>query len=750
MSSLQPKPRPKHSPESWVVFVSSYPPRQCGIATYTKHLADAVAKQAPRSVMMKILAINPSKTKSYHYPRQVVGQVAEGDADGFRKAAEQLNADPRVKLVVISHEFGLFGGESGDALLPFLETIKVPVVTIFHTVLPREYKGYGAVAQRIIDRSDRIMVMNQSALKLLKGEYAVPDGNATVIPHGIPVIPAYSQMQAKKTVGLGGYRVLVSFGLLSPNKGYELVIQGLTDVVRQYPDVLYLILGQTHPNVLKKQGEAYRYSLEELAHELGLEQHVRFYNQYMAQPDIIKYLKAADIFISASQEPKQMVSGTLCYALGSGTATVSTPFIHARELAGQNILMLAEFQQPESFSRPILELFGNPRLQHEYEERAFTVTRPMTWPNIGLAFFKMIQPYLAHNSNVTATQLPTLPRVSLKHLMRLTDGFGVVQFADRSIPDIESGYCVDDVSRALVAITMHWVIYRKANLLPNVKKYLAFIEYVQAEDGRFFNFVDRQKTVNTADWSADAHARTLWALGYLMAAPEIPTDLKEKANQLLTAALPVTSTLERPRSMAFAVTGLYFALQYADRDILRRQLRACADALVGQFDSHAGDDWLWFENKLTYSNSKLPEALFYAYIVTQEERYLQVAETTLAFLIDLTIENGVFHPIGQDGWYERNGKRAYYDQQPVDVSSMVRTLTVAYRVTDNIEYRNLARLTYSWFLGNNALHRLLYNETTGGCHDGLGEQDVNQNQGAESTIVHLTARLCMDTRAKIL
>ncbi|MFH1426158.1 MAG: glycosyltransferase [Candidatus Kerfeldbacteria bacterium] len=750
MSDGTQQPEPKRSPESWVVFISSYPPRECGIATYTKHLSQEIAKQMPKPMQAKIIAINPSKTKSYDYSRNVIREVAEGDREGFKETAEWLNRQTRVKLVVISHEFGLFGGKTGDALLPFLETIKKPVMTIFHTVLPRSHKQYGEPTERVIEHSDQIIVMNKTAMKLMSKEYNVLAKKIALIPHGIPTIPAYSKDEARKKIGLGDRLVLSSFGLLGPCKGYDVVLSGLPQVVREFPNVIYLILGQTHPKILQKQGEVYRHKLERLVRKLKLENNVRFYNHYLSQEDVVKYLKATNIYVCASQDPNQMVSGTLSYALGSGTATVSTPFMHARELAEDNVIMLANFVDPSSFAKAILALLKDPSKRQEYEERAFTTTRKMTWPNVAHAYYKRMLPYLGELADKQASQLPALRSVSLKHLMRLTDDFGVIQFAQRSVPDIESGYCVDDVSRALVALTTYWVIYRKPAILLTIRKYLDFIRYVQGKDGRFFNYVDKNKIINTEDWSRDAHARTVWALGYLMAAPGIPKTLKVRAETLFAASLPIAKHMDSLRSMSFSTIGLYFFFQYSHSPAAKKQLTAYAEALVKQFDAHAHGDWQWFEDRLTYSNSKLPETLFYAFTVTRNKRYLEVAETALDFLIRTTFVNEVFHPIGQDGWYERNGKRAHFDQQPVDTASMVRTLMVAYRVTDRLEYLEKAHVAYSWFLGNNALHLLLYNETTGGCHDGLGKEAVNQNQGAESTIVHLMARLCIDTRAKLL
>ncbi len=735
--------------EAWVVFLSSYPPRECGIATFTKHLSEAIDRHTPAWLKTKVYALNESKTKHYRYHKKVIGEIVEGDRGRFAEVARELNADERVRLVVVEHEFGLFGGESGDAVMSFYEALDKLVFTTVHTVMPNPEEHYLKGLTAVIEASAKVVVMNETGAGLLQSVYGVASEKILVIPHGIPPVPLYDPQVAKRQIGFADRKIISTFGLINPDKGIEVVLEALPPVVEQFPEVLFLIVGQTHPSIVARFGEGYRQSLVQQVGQLGLSDNVRFVPQYLPEKELVRYLRATDIYVNSSQNPDQIVSGTLAYAIGAGRAVISTPFLHAKELAEQGLCLLTEFEEPASFTAPLVELLAHSEKRRALEEVAYAGTRHTTWPNVALAYYREFADYLP-GEQAGMKNLPALPTVRLGHLLRLTDGFGVIQFSHHSKPDVSSGYCVDDTARAMLALAMHWSVYRKELVFPKLQICLDFIEYVQGEDGRFHNMVDIERTVNTVDWSSDAHARTLWALGYVMDLPGLPKGLRAQAGHLFREAMPALSLLATSRSISFAIAGLYYAYQADSSPVLQEHIVGFADRLVELYEEHAHDTWQWFENELTYSNSKLPEALLYAYAATKNGRYLEVAETTLDFLRGETFYDGIFHPIGQEGWYVKDKPKARFDQQPIDVASMVRTLIVAHRVTKKGVYLDEAAATYHWFLGRNALHRMIYDPETGGCHDGLRESGVNQNQGAESTIVHLMARFSIDTRVKLL
>jgi len=738
----------KKTQQNVILYLSTYPPRQCGIATFTQNLRQAVDQQTPRGVGARVIAINKDKTKYYQYSRQVLHQVVEGSEYDFIEMAERINVMDNVKIVHVQHEFGLFGGEYGGVVLSFLGHLKKPAVVTFHTVLPHPEKGYLDMTKQVSGLVDHIVVMNKTAKHLLHSVYGIDEKKMTIIPHGIPNIAPYDQQKAKERIGYSERFLLSSFGLLNPNKGLEVVIDALPTLVKKIPSVLYLIIGQTHPDIIEQHVEQYRKTLRDRVQKNGLEEHVKFYNEYLSEKDIIKYLQATDVYISASTQPDQIVSGTLSYAIGAGKAVVSTPFLHAKEYAESGLCRLASFNNPKSFSQQIQTLLSNKEERHELEEHVYAETRHMTWENVGLAhatLYNKITPLTD-----SADDGRKLPRIRLDHLLRLSDDFGVIQFSKRISPDRASGYSVDDGSRALIALCTHWSVFKKRAVFPFMDTYVQFIDYVQDRDGTIHNMVSIDRVVDTKDWSRDAHARTMWSLGYLMNTKGLPRPFKERASTMFEKSLKVLSKLDTPRSISFAIAGMYFMNKQHKQPHLIKKIIVCADELVARYQDHSQQDWHWFEEHLSYSNSKLSEALFYAYAATGVDEYKKVAVESFDFLREHTIYDGVFHPIGQDGWYVRGKERATHDQQPVDVAAMVQTCLIAYQLTKKEQYKREAEIVYSWFLGKNVLQQMMYDSATGGSYDGLHTDRVNLNQGAESTIVHILARLALEKGSVLL
>ena len=470
---------------------------------------------------------------------------------------------------------------------------------------------------------------------------------------------------------------------------------------------------------------------------MKLQKHVKFYNKYVKLEEIIQYLKATDIYLSTSDNPNQITSGTLSYAMGCGRAVVSTPFFHAKDIVSNERGRLVEFKNPESIAKAIAEILSSDKQRVEMEKNAYYYTRHMTWQNVAMSYGKVFKKVLK-DKNI---EIKELPKINIKHLVKLTDDFGIIQFANQSNPDKNSGYTLDDNARALLTATMYYEKFKEYKQLRLMKVYLDYINYVKGKDGKLYNFVNKDKIIDLSNWSEDAHGRAIWALGYLSTIEEIPKDLKNKSENLFLEALSACSVMSSPRAMAFSIAGLYNYNKNKNSQLITKNIRKLADVLVSHYNHNSHEGWQWFEPYLTYSNSKLPEALFYSYQATNDQKYLEIAAESLNFLMSKTFENETFIPIGQKGWYEKDKERSYFDQQPVEAGYTVQTLIEAYKATQNEKYKDYALNAFKWFLGSNMLQQTVYNESTGGCHDGIGEGAVNLNQGAEATLSYLLARL---------
>lgn len=719
--------------------MGTYPPRECGIATFTRDLKTAIDRKFSPKIKPKVVAINNNSTNFYNYPRDVLIQISDAHASEYAEAACKINNMKQIKLINIQHEFGIFGGEYGSHLLSFLENIKKPVIVTFHTVLPEPNEKLRKIVQSIAKKSACIIVMNNKAIDILAKEYGV-DKDVFVIPHGIPTVPFMSSQAEKAKIGMKGRIVISSFGLISSNKGYEHVIDALPRVVKQFPNLVYLIIGQTHPVVRKREGEKYRIFLEKKVESLGLQEHVKFYNKYLTLNEITKYLKATDVYISSAINPNQIVSGTLSYALGCGRPVVSTPFLHAKEAVSQERGILCEFNSPKSFAESIMKVLSDTDLKDKMGMSAYYYTRHMTWPNVALAYMEVFNKY----TSIMEKPLSALPKVKFSHLAGLTDDFGVIQFASNTEPETASGYTLDDNARAMIASCMHYQSSKADSELKRIMIYLNFIKYVQQSDGKLYNLVGYDRKINFKHWSDDAHGRALWALGLLISTSSIPSEIKAEARQVFEKALNSIEEYKSPRAAAFTLMGLCYMNTFVNSTTNIAKIRELAEFLSYLYSINSSDKWKWFERYITYSNSKLSEALLYAYLATDEKKYLDIAQESLEFLMATTFENGMLVPVGNDGWFHKEGRKAIFDQQPEDVSSMVQTLAFAHEITKNEFYKKKAHIAFQWFLGNNTLRQVIYDESTGGCYDGIGQSSINLNQGAESTISYLIARLTLE------
>jgi glycosyltransferase involved in cell wall biosynthesis len=729
----------KKEAEPQILFLSTFPPRECGIATFTKDLSESIDQRFFPTLKSKICAMNSNGTNIYNYSKKVGLQIGDTEIGEYIETAKQINNNKNIKIVVIQHEYGIFGGgDYGDFLIPFLEILNKPVIVTFHSVLPDPNPHLKKVTQEIASRVDAIIVMTKKGVEILRKYYQIQT-RIHVIPHGIPTTTLETQSREKKKLGLQKHKVALTFGLVGPGKGYDHVIEALPEVVKKHPELLYIIVGETHPSVRKKEGERFRNQLERRVKELKLQNNVKFYNKYIPLNEIVQYIKASDIYICPPENPNQITSGTLVYAMGCGRAIIATPFLHAKDIVTENRGILCdEFKNSENIKSAILEILENPEKRKEMERNAYHYTRHMAWPNVASSYGRVFNEIIKN----TGVQFKELPKINIKHLMRLTDNFGIIQFANQTIPDINSGYTLDDNARALLACAMHFKRFNEYKQLKLIKTYLDYIKFVKNDDGKLYNFVDKNKIIQDK-WSEDAHGRALWALGYLNQIKGIPKDLKSKAEHIFLETLPAASIMRSPRAIAFTIAGLFNYNKTRKSDYIKQNIKKLADILVSHYKTNSKEDWQWFEPYLTYSNSKLPEALLYTYQVTKEPHYLEIALKTLDFLISKTFRDETFIPIGQRGWYLQNQERSYFDQQPIDAGYTVQTLITAFKITKQEKYKSHSINAFQWFLGKNLINQTIYNEQTGGCHDGLGESSINLNQGAESTISYLMARLTL-------
>lgn len=726
-----------------VLFVSTYPPRECGIATFTRDLANAIEKKFLPYLSTKVLAMNSNGVNMYNYPQKTIYQLSDNDRKSYKKIAQKINRDKSIKIVIVQHEFGIFGGDYGKYLIDFLKELKKPKILNFHSILPRPEEDRVKIVRSIAKYVDEILVMTPKGVDILRKKYGLTTP-IRVIPHGIPTVSFERQKAAKKSLGFENKTVLFSFGMMSVNKSYEHVIKALPEVVKKYPNLVYIILGATHPNIIKHEGEVYRNSLIAKVKKLGLENNVKFYNKYVDSKEIIQFLKACDVYVCSSFTPEQITSGTLSYAMGCGRAVVSTPFLHAQDLVQKDRgILVDKFRNSKSFTKALLEILSDKKKLREMEMNNYEFTRKMTWPNVALAYGEIIREHI----KVPDVFFEKLPEINVSHVKRMTDDFGMVQFAKYSDPDWKSGYTLDDNARALVVAAELYSKFRTPSLLKLVNTYFDYLKYVQDEDGRFYSLVSKDKKLNEGAWSEDSQGRAIETVGYLSSVQAIPNEIKKEAREMVLKALPNLNNIHAPRALSFAIKGLYYFNKENYSEEIIKIISKFADELVGLFEENSEVGWEWFEKELTYVNSKMCESLFYAYMVTRKENYLDVAVKSLNFLASKTFEKGVFVPIGQNGWFKKDGERAYFDQQPVDTTSMLKALTLAYKVTRNSDYEKKALATFQWFFGKNTLKQMVYDEKTGGCYDGFDESAANLNQGAESTLAYLSARLEVENLA---
>lgn len=728
--------------EGNILYISTYPPRECGIATFTKDLTSSMDRKFNPTLKSKILAINENGSSFYNYNRSVIYQINESDIEDYIESAKKINNDDKVKLVSIQHEFGIFGGvANGEFLISFLEHLNKPCVITFHSVRPSPDEQRKKIVQAIARRSSAIVVMAESAIDILNKVYKIPREKLYLIHHGVPNIPFKKDIEnIKKSLGLEGKYILSTFGLINRGKGIEYVIKALPNIVKKHPNLVYLVIGETHPKVRKREGESYRNELIELVKKLGLKKHVRFYNKYLTLDEIVLYLRATDIYIYPVLDPYQIVSGTLAYAMSAGTVIIGTPSLYAKEMLRDGRGLLTKFKDTKSMRETILKVMKDKSLRKRIETKVYNFSRKMLWPNVARDYLEVFKKVIEVNDKIGVYKFP---RIKIKHLITMTDDTGIIQHAKHSISDRSTGYTLDDNARALIVAVKHYERTKSAKSITLINTYLSFIYHMQNKDGTFHNLLSYDRRFLDDVGSGDSYGRAIWGLGELLNS-NIHDSIKMNAKFILDTALKSIDKLEAIRPKAYSIIGLVKYYKSYKKEETLKIIEKLANDLVKSYKEHSTENWQWFEESITYSNGTISEALFLAYELTGNNEFLEVARKTLDFLTSLVMIDNTLVPVGHNGWYNKGERRAFYDQQPIDASAMVEAYMAAYKIAKNETYREKAALSYNWFLGKNSINQVIYDESTGGCYDGLLPDCVNLNQGAESTICHLLARFSLE------
>jgi len=743
-----------------IAVVGNYLPRQCGIATFTTDLCEALSAECGAA---QLVAVPVNDTESgYAYPARVRLALAQDDLSSYEQAAEFLNFT-NFDLVCLQHEYGIFGGPAGSHILALLRRLKMPVITTLHTVLREPNPDQRRVMEEIATLSDRLIVMSELSSQFLQEIFRVPGSKIDIVPHGVPDLPFLDPNFYKERFRVEGKAVLLTFGLLSPNKGIENVIQALPNILSKHKNVVYIVAGATHPHILRREGDHYRAHLQALAKEMGVESRVIFHNRFVRPEEMVEFIGAADIYITPYRHEEQVVSGTLAYALGAGKAIISTPYWHAIELLDDRRGALVPFQDPDAIARKTIELLDTPAIRHAMRIRAYQYARGMVWKRVAQGYMasfgqarsdRMREPRVTFTDRTLAKCLDRLPPLKLDYLLRLTDDTGLLQHATFAVPNCCEGYTTDYNARALVlTILLKQLGQAQPLAIENLApRYLAFLGHAfNPLNGRFRNLLTYARTWSEEQGSEDCHGRALWALGTVLARSKDQA-LRGAAGHLFEIASPAVTTFTSPRAWAFALLGIeeYLNSFPGDRNALGIS-SVLATRLVELYRSNLSPEWNWFEDVVAYSNARLAQAVLAAGRRRADHELVSVGLAALDWLCEIQrcTEQSHFVPIGSLGFYRKGGEQARFDQQPIEAGGTVSACLEAYRTTGDDRWRKEAWSAFNWFLGGNDLQIALYDPGTGGCRDGLHPERVNENQGAESTLAFLMAQVEMRLQGEV-
>lgn len=736
-----------------IAVIGNYLPRQCGIATFTTDLSQALARELPSEDNLINVAMDDI-VEGYNYPSQVKFRVRENVQSDYFWAADYLNAN-QYDAVIVQHEYGIFGGEDGSYILQMLQSLKMPVITNLHTVLENPSEGQRKVMKGLAKYSDRLLVMSKKAFDILTKVYEIDRKMIAFIPHGIPDASFKPPGVYNRLFGLENKDVILTFGLLSPDKGLESMIEAMPAIIKENPNAVYLILGQTHPHVLDKSGDSYRRGLQQLVNKLGMNNYVIFHNHFVKLETLVQYIQTSKIYAIPYLKKEQITSGTLSYALGVGAAIVSTPFWHAEELLSGGRGRLVPFSDSAAMANEINNLLANDHEREVMRFKGYQYARSMLWNEVSKSHLELISKVKERKplENVQEKGIKyhkifnDLPEINLSHLKTMTDDTGLLQHAKYMTPNFHHGYCVDDNARGLIAITKYYSLRKDKGVLPLIQKYLAFLYYAfNQENGRFRNFMSYDRRWMELAGSEDSHSRALWGLGVTVKeAPDCA--IRNMAMRLFLESLPVVEHFTSPRAWGYAVLGLQAYLSVYQGDILARKIRDdLAMKIYELFKNNASEEWHWCEGTATYANAVLPHALIVAGKWMPNEEMHETGLKALKWLLKMqTASNGHISIIGNDGWLDKKGNRSMFDQQPIEVKGLINACLDAYVETGDKKWFEESERCLSWFLGHNDLQIPVCDHKTGGCGDGLERQGVNGNHGAESTLAWVISLVNMHT-----
>jgi glycosyltransferase involved in cell wall biosynthesis len=729
-----------------IICIGNFPPRQCGIATFTENLIKAIQSAAQLQfveVEIEIIAMNDGD-QNYEYPAIVTKTIRDQVKSDYIEAANYINQS-NADLCLLQHEYGIFGGNSGLLLLSLLRRLKTPLVTTLHSVLQQPNFHQKEVLKKIAQYSARIIVMSKLAIDFLQEIFEVPSSKITCIEHGVPDFELMKQSLPNKRKEWVDRKVLLTFGLIGRNKGIETVLKALLGIIEKHPDVLYVIMGKTHPNVVRHAGEEYREWLIQLTQKLNITSHVQFIDEYVNERQLVASLLAADIYITPYLNRAQITSGTLCYALGGGCAVLSTPYWHAEEILINGRGGLFGFGDFAMLTSQVNDLLDDPNALQSMQENAYAYGCSIAWPLIGKSYITMFESVI---EKAPVNQIEKEPEFHLidypfnpQHILRMTDNTGILQHAHGCTPNYKTGYCLDDNARGLLLSMMAYQQFKEPKYISLAVRYLAYINHMQHKDGSFDNFMTFSHTLFENDQSQDAYGRSIWALGYLIRyAPN--DDLFQLGHELFHKALCHVQHLNHARGYANCILGLYhYVNRFPDQDRFVKMISEMANTLCDGYEQCSKENWQWVENIITYDNGLLPASLYKAFEITGNERFLQVADVTTKFLESKCFIHQHLSLIGNRRWLRMDEDYELFAQQPIDAMAMIILYDSIHKLKKDSYSSVKLKTCFKWFLGYNDLDLPLYDEETKGCNDGIEEFSINRNQGAESTIAYHLAWL---------
>ncbi len=728
-----------------ILFITTFPPRECGIATYSHDLIEALNNKFNRSFKINICPLE-SDSEQHTYDVDVKYILNTNYPEAYKTLARFINNDAAIEIVMVQHEFGLFNENEKD-FIDFLKALYKPVIIAFHTVLPNPNVFFKTKVQQIASIVNSIVVMTNSSAKILINDYEVPSGKISFIPHGTHLVSHSDRLLLKKQYQLEGKKILSTFGLLSSGKSIETTLDAMPAIIKHDPDVLFLIIGKTHPSVKKTEGEKYRTMLLQKVASLHLEKHVKFINYFLPLPVLLEYLQLTDIYLFTSKDQNQAVSGTFSYALSCGCAVVSTAIPHAIEVLKDNAGIIVDFENAQQLSETVVNLLNDEELRETIKSNGLHKMASTAWENTAISHATLFKKISSSNLSLKYN----IPAVNLDHTKKMTTPFGIIQFAKINQPDIESGYTLDDNARALIAMCQHLELTGDESDLKYITIYFNFIRFCLQTEGYFLNYVDEQKQFTAQNSStnlADSNGRAIWALGYLISLGELlPEKLASEAEQTMQTALLNVNNIHSTRAMAFIIKGLYYSNLKNSSVEKISLIEHFGDKLVQMYRHEAEYDWAWFESYLTYGNSLLPEAMLCAWLATEKIIFKEIAKLSFDFLLSKIFRGNTINVISNKGWLHKvdsTSVPAIGGEQPIDVAYTILALHKFYDVFKDDKYIIKMEIAFNWFLGSNHLNQIIYNPCTGGCYDGLEENYVNLNQGAESTVSYLMARLTVE------